>query len=214
MEGTIASFTWSINGPPKTIHTTAIYYGSISSSADLGNHILPTDTHYTNVVKDFIKGEYSVPLQFVANEKKMVPGNYFFRAYAQIDELNLWTEEKTFTVRPAPKYEIKIINYPQKVSQGENTSFTWEIQGPTAETGFTAIVASKESMSGVLDTQVSVSNTSYKIIVNDFMGNKSQVPLRFIGNTKMQDSGVYYFRAVANINEKNVWSPEYSFTVE
>ena len=69
-------------------------------------------------------------------------------------------------------------------------------------------------MSGVLDTQVSVSNTSYKIIVNDFMGNKSQVPLRFIGNTKMQDSGVYYFRAVANINEKNVWSPEYSFTVE
>lgn len=213
-EGDLAPFTWSISGPAKTIHSTTIYYGQVSSSAVLGNQVLPTDTRYTNVVKDFIKGDYLVPLQFIANEKFTFPGTYYFRAYALIDSDNYWTEEHTLIVKPAPKNEIKVVNYPSEISQGENASFTWEIDGPSDETHFTAIVAGKEPKQGVLDTPVTIDMTPYKVIVTDFTSGTSHVPLRFIGNTRISDPGVYYFRAVALINGKNIWSDQYSFTVK
>ena len=69
-------------------------------------------------------------------------------------------------------------------------------------------------MPGALDTVVDIPKTPYTVLVQDFTRGTYTVPLRFIGNAKVQDTGTYYFRALAFINGKNIWSDEYSFTVK
>lgn len=213
-EGDNAAFTWDITGPANTIHSTTIYYGMKSTSAALTEKAAPQDTSYTAALSDFIEGEYAIPLRFVANAKNMNAGTYFFRAYARIEGKHFWTPEQTFTVKPIPKHEIKLISYPTGVKSGENVAFTWEVLGPAASTGFTAIVASKQAKPGPLDSSVALTQTPYSAIVKDFSNGTSQVPLRFIGNAAVSEPGVYFFRALAFINDKNIWSDEYSFTVQ
>ncbi|MBI4067552.1 hypothetical protein HY407_04160 [Candidatus Gottesmanbacteria bacterium] len=214
MEGDTTTFTWRISGPLKTIHTSAIYYGTKSDSGAFTKNASPDDTLYTGVVEEFIKGNYTVPIQFVGNTKYTKPGTYFFRGYALIDGKHYWTEERSLIVKPIPKHEIKIDNPPTNLSAGASTAFTWDIYGPSATTGFTAIVAAKESKPGPLDNSVDISMTPYKVIVSEFTTGKYDVPLRFVGNVALSESGVYYFRAIAFINDKNIWSEEYSFTVQ
>lgn len=213
-EGDNAAFTWRLEGPMKTIHTTTIYYGLHGSSAPWGYLISPQDTLYTDMLKDFIQGDYDIPMQFVGNAKFTSPGTYFFRAYALIDTYHFWTEEHSIVVKPAPKHEIKVISFPATVSPGATATFTWEIDGPAASGGFTAIVAGKQSKPGLLGKDVSTTMTPYSVIINDFTSGKFTVPLRFVGNALMKETGVFYFRAVAFINDKNIWSDEASFTVQ
>ncbi len=213
-EGDNTTFTWSVNGLPTTIHTSAIYYGTTSDSGALTKNASPDDTSYTGVVKDFIQGSYDIPLQFVGNARYAKPGTYFFRGYALINGKHYWTEERTFIVKPIPKNEIRIINPPTKLNHGENVTFTWDIIGPNATTGFSAIVAGKVSKPGPLDATIDTTMTPYSIIVHEYTAGTFNIPLRFIGNTSISEPGVYYFRAIAFINGKNIWSDEYSFNVQ
>ncbi len=213
-EGDTVSFTWNISGPAKTINTTAIYYGTKSQSGTLTKNASPDDTSYTLVIDEFIKGSYNIPLQFVGNTTFTKPGTFFFRGYALIDGKHHWTVEHSLVVKSLPKHEIKIDTPPTKIKVGESTAFTWDISGPTSTTQFTAIVAAKESKSGSLDDSIAISNTPYKIIVNEFTSGKYNISLRFVGNVALAETGVYYFRAIAVINDKNIWSDEYSFTVQ
>lgn len=213
-EGDTATFTWDIGGPQVIIHTAAIYYGKTSTPGVLTRNADPETTQYTGTTADFLKGEFLIPIRFVANIPRMAPGQYYFRGYALIEGKHYWTDERTFTVRSKPRHDITIVDYPKTITKGNSASFTWEVSGPAAETGFTAILAGKESKPGPLDPSVETTMTPYRIIVNDFTTGTTKVPLRFVGNASMQDSGVYYFRAVAFINGKNIWSDEQSFTVE
>ncbi|MBI4062347.1 hypothetical protein HY410_00335 [Candidatus Gottesmanbacteria bacterium] len=209
-----AAFTWQISGRANTIHTTTIYYGTTSIPGTLSTNVTPGETHYTDVVKDFIRGDYRIPLRFIGNAIISPPGTYFYRAYALIDGKHYWTPEQSFVVKPKPRHEIKIIDPPRSVSAGENVAFTWDVFGPSATTGFTAIVGGKESKPGTFESSVDLPATPYSILVNDFISGTYNVPLRFVGNTKITDPGVYYFRALAFINGKNIWSDEYSLTVQ
>ncbi|OGG12918.1 hypothetical protein A2773_01785 [Candidatus Gottesmanbacteria bacterium RIFCSPHIGHO2_01_FULL_39_10] len=213
-EGDTVSFTWNISGPPKTINTTAIYYGTKSQSGSLTRNASPDDTGYTSVIDEFIKGNYNIPLQFVGNNTFTKPGTFFFRGYALIDGKHYWTKERSLVVKPLPKHEIRIDNPPTSIKTGESTTFTWDISGPTSTTQFTAIVAGKESKSGPLADSVSLSDTPYKTIVKEFTSGTYNIPLRFIGNVALPETGVHYFRAHAVINNKNIWSDEYSLTVQ
>lgn len=214
IEGDIATFTWEINGPPIVIQTTAVYYGMTGTPGTLTRIADPESTQYTGATADFLNGDYLLPMRFVANIPRVAPGNYYFRGYAGIEGKHYWTNELTFAVRKKPRHEITIIDYPKTTTGSSSISFTWEISGPAAETGFTAIMAGKESRPGPLDPSVDTTMTPYRVIVNDFTHGTAKVPLRFIGNAAIHEPGVYYFRAVVFINDKNIWSDEQTFTIQ
>lgn len=209
-----AAFTWQISGLSNTIHTTTIYYGTTSTPGTLSTNVTPGETHYTDVVKDFIRGDYRIPLRFVGNTTISTQGTYFYRAYALIDGKHYWTAERPLVVKAKPRHEIKIVEPPHSISPGENVTFTWDIFGPSTTIGFTAVVSSKESKPGTLESSVDLPATPYSILVSDFISGTYTVPLRFVGNTKIPEAGVYYFRGLAFINGKNIWSDEYSLTVQ
>ena len=206
--------TWHVGGPLKTIHTTTIYYGTTSARGAFDDYVTPGDARYTYQLKDFLQGDYAVPLRFVGSVNQLVPGTYFYRAYALIDGKHYWSGERTFIVAPIPKHGITIIDRPGTLSPGGNAAFTWDVYGPAETTGFTVIVGGKQSLPGILDPSVDIPKTPYAVLVQDFTKGSYTVPLRFIGNAKVQDTGTYYFRALAFINGKNIWSDEYSFTVK
>ncbi|MBI3385575.1 hypothetical protein HY031_00655 [Candidatus Gottesmanbacteria bacterium] len=214
VEGGIATFTWHVGGLTRVIHTTTIYYGTTSAQGAFDTYITPADAHYTYQLKDFLQGDYTVPLRFVGNINLLTPGMYFYRAYALIDGKHYWSGERTFEVKQIPKHEIKIVYRPGNVPHGANATFTWDVYGPAATTGFTTVVGGKQSKPGILDPSVDIPKTPYTVLVEDFTRGTYNVPLRFTGNANVQDAGVYYFRALAYINGKNIWSDEYSFTVE
>lgn len=214
VEGDNAAFTWQVSGPTATMHTTTVYYGIKSFPGTLLSSVSPKETPYTDTLKEFLQGEYAVPLQFVGNAQFPVPGTYFFRAYALIGGKHYWSGERTFVVKPVPKSEITVIDRPSAVSSGSNVTFTWDVSGPAALTGFTAIVAGRESKPGTLAAAIDIPKTPYTVLVGDFTTGTYAVPLRFVGSAKAGEAGVYYFRALAFINGKNIWSPEYSFTVQ
>ena len=214
VEGDAGTFTWHVSGPPKIIHTTTIYYGTTSARGAFDDYVTPGDARYTYQLQDFLQGDYGVPLRFVGSTNQLVPGTYFYRAYALIDGKHYWSGERTFIVAPIPKHGITIIDRPGTLSSGGNAAFTWDVYGPAATTGFTVIVGGKQSLPGILDPSVDIPKTPYAVLVQDFTKGSYTVPLRFIGNAKVQDTGTYYFRALAFINGKNIWSDEYSFTVK
>ena len=213
IEGEMATFTWEVNGPKKTINTSTIYYGKQSDAEQISKSEGPDVTKYTDNLTDFMEGKYVVPLRFTANKKIRSAGRYFFRAYTIIDGKHFWTDEQTLEVKKVPINEIKIINYSPEFSQGESSAFTWDITGPDGTTGYTAILYGKESNPGILDSTVAVSETPYSVLVTDYTAGSFNIPLRFVGNVTISEPGVYYFRALSIVNEKNIWSDEKSFTV-
>lgn len=216
MEGGQASFTWTVDGPFRTIHKSVVYFGTINNEGILKKDVAPADTNYTDSVKDFFAGDYVVPIRFIGNTIVAKPGKYYVRAYALIDSNNYWSEERIFTVKPnpTPGFEIRLVNYPQKVKLDDNSAFTWEITGPQTTTGFTAIVGAKESKSGKLDETIDLTETPYKVLVKDFTNGVYTIPLRYVGNTVMPEYGIYYIRALVIINGRNFWSDEYTLTVQ
>lgn len=214
VEGDIATFTWFVESIPISIRTTTVYYGTTSDPGVLVTQALPEQTRYTRALEDFMDGSYGVPLRFVGSTPVSAQGTYFYRGYARIGEKHYWSGERRFVVKAKPKHEISISNFPNVVISGENAAFTWDIYGPAATSGFTAIVGGKTSKPGKLEATVDVPQTPYAILTQDFTSGNFAVPLRFIGNARITDPGVYYFRALAFINGKNIWSDEYSFTVK
>jgi len=214
VQGEIAVFSWTVGGKEQFIYSSTVYIGKTSTAGALDSSIFPSSTSYTDYLPEFIKGEYKVPMVFTANKAFAVAGVYYGRPYAQTDGSNLWGDEFVINIRPVPTHDIIIIDKPQSAKAGQSITFTWEVTGPPAATGFTVIVGGKTSYPDPLDHSVALTLTPYQIMVNDFTAGNIQLPLRFIGNTKAGDSGTYYFRALVFINGKNIWSPEYSFTVE
>lgn len=215
-EGEFATFTWQIAGPRRTIRTATVYFGRTSVPGPLGHSSAPTSTPYTDWLIEFMDGAYDVPLTFTASKKLTSPGTYYARAYAFINENHIWGDEQNITVKQIPKHEIRIVNRPERLDLGKVATFTWEVTGPSATTGFTVIAGGRESRPGPLDTSVVLIQTPYGILVNDFTGKNIDVPLRFVGNSIINETGTYYFRALVFLNDKkiNIWSDEYSFTVQ
>lgn len=98
-DGYQASFTWYIAGPESITNISTIYFGATSSSGIFSNSIAPQDTQYTDEVKDFMNGNYTIPIQFVGNTGPMKQGTYFYRAYSFVGGKHYWTDEYFFTVQ-------------------------------------------------------------------------------------------------------------------
>lgn len=97
--GSVATFTWRIDGPPVPIVHSAVYLGTESVPGELGKEVHPADTKYTESVKDFMFGKFNIPLQFIGNTKIDKPGTYYFRIHATIKDKNYWSDEEVMDVK-------------------------------------------------------------------------------------------------------------------
>ncbi|KKR33199.1 MAG: hypothetical protein UT63_C0021G0007 [Candidatus Gottesmanbacteria bacterium GW2011_GWC2_39_8] len=95
----VATFTWRIEGPPININHTSVHFGQISDPGEFNTEMSHEQTKYTDQVKDFADGNYSVPLQFVGNAKIEKSGKYYMRVHALIEGKNYWSPEFNFEAK-------------------------------------------------------------------------------------------------------------------
>lgn len=206
-QGSLATFTWRLDGPPATISHTAVYFGQVSNPGDLGLDVAPENTKYTEFSKEFDQGEFGIPLVFVGNSPMSELGEYFFRVQALINGKNYWSQEQTLTVIKG-EYKAVIIDAPAKVTAGTVSTFTWRVDGPSATIPSTAVYVGKTSIPGVLGKDVKPERTGYNFATDEYIRGNFKIPLQFIGNLKIATPGAYFYRVHAGINGENYWSEE------
>jgi len=96
--GQTGTFTWQITGPSATIGYTTIVASKESKSGSLDSTIGIPQTPYSELVKDFTNGPFTVPLTFVGNASFSTTGKYYCRAYTYINGKYIWSDEFTITV--------------------------------------------------------------------------------------------------------------------
>lgn len=225
----VATFTWRVDGPPTVINHTSVHLGTDSNPGELGKEIKPGDTKYSDMVADFANGKYNVPLQFIGNINMSKEGKYYFRVHAQVADKNYWSDEFSFDVVKATasgEYKISVLYPPKSVAltvlpedkkeatMGGVVTFTWRIDGPPATINDTTAYYGLVSNPGVLESDVKPADTKYTDFVKDFTNGKFDIPLQFVGNTRLTEAGTYYYRVYALVNGKNYWSGEYNFTAK
>ncbi len=226
----IGTFTWRVDGPPTTINHTSVHLGSVSTLGDLGKEIKPADTKYTEMVSDFANGDYNIPLQFVGNIKMMSEGKYYFRVHALVKDKNYWSDEYSLDVTKATtvsgEHKVTLLYPPKSVAlnilpkdakdatMGGVVNFTWRVDGAPTTINHTSVHYGLVSNPGDLDQEVLPTDTKYTDMVTDFAKGNYNIPLQFVGNTKVTTAGTYYFRAHALVAGKNIWTDEYSFTAK
>lgn len=208
--GSIATFTWRVDGPPTTINHTSIRLGMVSTAGSLGKEVKPQDTKYADFVKEFASGKYGIPLQFVGNIRMDTIGKYYFRVYALVKNKHYWSDEYTFEVKKAD-YKISLVSTPKQVGVDTLTAFTWRIDGPPTTVNHTVVYLGNISVPGKLGKEVKPQDTKYTDFVRDFASGKYDIPLQFVGNAKIATAGSYFFRAYAVINGRNYWTDEGTF---
>ncbi|MBI3379464.1 fibronectin type III domain-containing protein [Candidatus Gottesmanbacteria bacterium] len=230
--GSIATFTWRVDGPPTTINHTSVHMGLTSNPGDLTKEVKPADTKYTDMITDFANGKYNIPLQFVGNTKMGKVGKYYYRVHALVNDKNYWSDEASFDVvkgmtsTTSGDYKISVLYPPKSVTlpvlpkdekeatMGGTVTFTWRIDGPPTAINNTTVYYGLTSSPGTFNRDVKPSDTKYADFVKDFINGKFDIPLQFVGNTKITDPGTYYYRVYALINGKDYWSAESSFTAK
>lgn len=211
--GGIATFTWRIDGPATTISHTAVHFGSTSVPGELGKEVKPADTQYTEMVQDFADGKFDIPLQFVGNVRVPAPGKYFFRVHATVRGKNYWTDEYTFEAKQGD-YTVSLIDGPKETEAGKVLTFTWRVDGAPTTITHTSVHYGRTSVPGELGKDVKPAEVPYSDLIKDFADGKYNIPLQFVGNTRVLSSGTYYYRAHAIINGANYWTSEYTLEVK
>lgn len=210
----VATFTWKIDGPPATINKTEVYLGQESVPGELGKDVKPTDTKYTEILKDFSDGNYGIPLQFVGNMGLSKPGKYYYRLYASVKDKNYWTDEYTIDVT-LPTYKAFLVDGTKEVTVGGVATFTWRVDGTPTTIVHTAVHYGLVSTPGTFGKDAKPEDTKYTDMVKEFANGKFNIPLQFVGNTsKLNTAGTYYFRVHALINGENYWGDEGTFEVK
>ena len=211
--GSIATFTWRVDGPPVTITHTAVHLGATSNPGELGKEIKPADTRYTDMVKDFASGTFNIPLQFVGNIQMGKPGTYYYRVHAIVGDKNYWTDEYTLEVKSVEN-AVTLITGPAEAFTGDVVTFTWRVDGPPNTINHTSVHFGTTSTPGTLGKNIKPANTAYKYLIPDFADGKFNIPLQFVGNTQIATPGAYFFRAHAIISGENYWTEERTVEVK
>lgn len=94
-----AAFTWEITGPQKRASFTAIVGAKESKKGSLDKNTKLDQTPYRVLTKEFISGNYEVPLVFIGNSTIPEYGTWYIRALAVIDGIHFWTDEFSLVVK-------------------------------------------------------------------------------------------------------------------
>jgi hypothetical protein len=210
--GVNAAFTWRIDGQPTTVTSTSVYMGTTSNPGDLKKDVKPSDTKYTDFVKDFANGKYDIPLQFVGNHIINTAGKYYYRVYALIKDKNYWSDEYTLNIT-SMENKVILLNIPKEFEANSISTFTWKVEGSPNVINATTVYYGLESTPGGLDTNIIPAATKYTDNIKDFANGKYNIPLQFIGNVKIATAGSYFYRGYAVIDGKNYWTDEGGFKV-
>lgn len=204
---TNSTFTWRVDGPATTINHTAVHLGTSSQGGDLGKDVKPENTPYNLLVQDFANGNYNVPLQFVGNIILNTPGTYYYRVHAQVKDKHYWTDEYTLEVK-TQDYKVSMISAPSQAVEDEVFAFTWRVDGLPTTITHTSVHYGTESTPGILGKEVAPDDTNYEDLVTDFTDGEYNIPLQFVGNTKIATPGTYYYRGHAIVNGQHYWTDE------
>jgi len=208
--GTIATFTWRVDGASTTISSTAVQLGLTSVPGDLTKETKPGDTAYTEMVQDFANGQFNIPLQFVGNIRLPKVGKYYFRVHALVNDKHYWSPEYSLDVVPAD-YKVSLVDAPKEIAAGKVGTFTWRVDGPATVIKETAVFFGTLSTPGKLGKEVKPVDTEYRDMVHDFENGSYDVPIQFVGNAKVATPGAYFFRVHALVNGENYWTDEFTF---
>jgi len=97
------TFNWQIDTPNTyTTSQTAVYYGSQSNSGQLNPQDSPQDQKYTHYTTDYLHGAFFLPDTFSSSAEFPLPGQIYYRAYANINGQHYWTDEYHFTITSLP----------------------------------------------------------------------------------------------------------------
>ncbi len=90
---------WSISAPTPRITTqTTIVWGTVST--DSAGLTSVEQSAYPNYTADYYRGSFELPDDFEARFTLGKPGDYYVRAYARVDNQDVWSDEKKLTVKP------------------------------------------------------------------------------------------------------------------
>lgn len=213
--GSIATFTWKVEGSATTIPSTTIRLGATSNPGELSKETKPGETSYTETLTDFVNGKYNIPLTFVGNMKMpMTVGTYYYRVHALIDDKNYWSPEGVIEIKPA-EWKVELLDGPKTAVAGKTTTFTWRVNGPPTEINQTSIYFGQISTPGSLSKTTDPTSTTYVTdMIKDFSNGKYAVPLTFVGNIQIATPGSYFYRMHALVNGENIWGDEGSIDVK
>jgi len=99
--GSFVSVGWvvSTEGEDVKITSTSIQWDTVSLSDREFGLETGTEDAYTNAAEEYPAGEYSIPAVFETNLKAPESGAIYFRAVANVDGMNYWSEEQSVLVK-------------------------------------------------------------------------------------------------------------------
>lgn len=101
VSGQTGTFIWNIDSSPDlSTSNTSIYWGYNASPSALTQKDSPEAVGYAYHQEDYQKGLFTLPDTFDLAIKFGTLGKIYLRAYAQVGDNHLWTDEKTIKVIP------------------------------------------------------------------------------------------------------------------
>lgn len=97
--GRTGTYIWHVNVPNDLSTTfTTIYWGSVSTPSAVTVNDPPQSLGYPNSTNDYRTGQFKLPDDFDSQITFDQPGKIYFRSYAKVGNLHIWSEEYTTNV--------------------------------------------------------------------------------------------------------------------
>lgn len=110
--------------------------------------------------------------------------------------------------------QTDMVSYPESVIVGSKPIFIWNVQTPNdLTTSFTTIYWSYTSSPSALTVNDSPSAVKYANHTSDYLSGTFKLPDNFNSQLTVEKPGRIFFRSYAKVGDQNLWSKEYSFTV-
>ncbi|HEX9007909.1 MAG TPA: hypothetical protein VF837_01475 [Patescibacteria group bacterium] len=110
--------------------------------------------------------------------------------------------------------QTDMVSYPESVIVGSKPIFIWNVQTPNdLTTSFTTIYWSYTSSPSALTVNDSPSAVKYANHTSDYLSGTFKLPDNFDSQLTVEKPGRIFFRSYAKVGDQNLWSKEYSFTV-
>ncbi len=198
--------SWRVIGGDLRATHSAVHYDYESKPGMFGLDIGPAASGYPSLTKDFVSGDFALPMDFSVAFEPDKAGTIYFRAHAIVGGKNYWTDERSVVVKDVPSVEITSI--PEKVAQGDVIKVTWMVKGQGLKATHTALHYGKESKAGAFGLDVGPAASGYPSLTAGFLSGEYALPMEFNGEIKAEEAGIIYLRAHAIVDGKHYWTAE------
>ncbi len=92
------NIAWTVTGEDLIAVHSAIHYGTESNTGSYGTDLGPPGG-YPSLTREFVSGEFSLPMDFSTSIPTDTAGNIYLRAHAVVEGKNYWTDEAVVAVK-------------------------------------------------------------------------------------------------------------------